>query len=139
MQAQKALNRSNRVMGGSIMVGVSPCTDTAIMEQDAANASCLNASVNQSHVAAAETSIMTLNSSIGGSQLNRSIRPMTQAYKTAQSENQVRSPFLICIISSIINTSLFADYQRYKYAQQVFWNSGEGNGVYFRMVKLDGY
>ena len=95
MQAQKALNRSNRVMGGSIMVGVSPCTDTAIMEQDAANASCLNASVNQSHVAAAETSIMTLNSSIGGSQLNRSIRPMTQAYKTAQSENQVRSPFLM--------------------------------------------
>eukprot|EP00095_Tigriopus_kingsejongensis_P007797 maker-scaffold370_size193435-snap-gene-0.42 protein:Tk07797 transcript:maker-scaffold370_size193435-snap-gene-0.42-mRNA-1 annotation:"nucleoporin nup53 isoform x3" len=92
LQAQKALTKSNKVMGGSIMIGVSPCTDPNVEEL---NTSCLfSQSVNglDASVAApkyADSSISNLNSSIGGTQLNRSIRPLAQAYKLANNEHEI--------------------------------------------------
>ena len=111
MQAQKALGKSNKVMGGSIMIGVSLCSDPVVTTEDnyANNSSILNQSqviagsssmapsknqMNQ-YVATAgggqnDHSVTTLNSSLGGSYLNRSsIRPLTQAYKAANADTDV--------------------------------------------------
>jgi len=112
MQAQKALGKSNKVMGGSIMIGVSLCSDPVVTTDDnyANNSSILN----QSHVIAGSSSMVplknqmnhsvvatgggvlndhsvtTLNSSLGGSYLNRSsIRPLTQAYKAANADADI--------------------------------------------------
>ncbi len=101
MQAQKALGKSGRVLGGSIMIGVSPCTDPSVTEeaQSVADSSVLNHSHllhNQSvaaGVAAGDTSVTTLNSSLGGARLNSSIRPLTQAYKAAASGNEASIPY----------------------------------------------
>ena len=113
MQAQKALGKSNKVMGGSIMIGVSLCSDPVVTTDDnyANNSSILNQShviagsssmaplknqMNQSVVATGsgvlnDHSVTTLNSSLGGSYLNRSsIRPLTQAYKAANADADVR-------------------------------------------------
>ena len=115
MQAQKALGKSNKVMGGSIMIGVSVCSDPEVTNDDncANNASILNHShvlagnssmapmqnqLNHSVATAAggggaglaDQSVTTLNSSLGGSYLNRSsIRPLTQAYKAANGDADI--------------------------------------------------
>lgn len=113
MQAQKALGKSNKVMGGSIMIGVSLCSDPVVTTEDnyANNSSLLNQSqviagsscmapsknqMNQSVAAAGvgltdrDHSVTTLNSSLGGSYLNRSsIRPLTQAYKAAHADTDI--------------------------------------------------
>jgi len=112
MQAQKALGKSNKVMGGSIMIGVSLCSDPVVTTDDnyANNSSILNQShviagsssmaplknqMNQSVVATGsgvlnDHSVTTLNSSLGGSYLNRSsIRPLTQAYKAANADADI--------------------------------------------------
>ena len=113
MQAQKALGKSNKVMGGSIMIGVNLCSDPVVTTDD--NYTNNSSILNQSHVIAGSSSMVplknqmnlsvsttgggalndhsvtTLNSSLGGSYLNRSsIRPLTQAYKAANADSDVR-------------------------------------------------
>ena len=80
MQAQKALAKSGRVFGGSLMIGVSICTDPSVHE--------LNGSqmLDQSHANNPEASIMSLNSSLP---VNRSIRPLTQSFMAAHNEHDV--------------------------------------------------
>ena len=106
MQAQKALGRSNRVLGGSIMIGVTPCSDQSFMasgqgasgfEPQVHSDSILNQSCpvipqqQPGQHLAADTSVTTLNSSLGGSKLNSSMRPLTQAYKAANNDHEVRN------------------------------------------------
>ena len=113
MQAQKALGKSNKVMGGSIMIGVSLCSDPVVTTEDnyannssllnqsqvIAGSSCMAPSKNQMNQSVAtagggltdrDHSVTTLHSSLGGSYLNRSsIRPLTQAYKAAHADTDV--------------------------------------------------
>jgi hypothetical protein len=110
MQAQKAMGKSNRVMGGSIMIGVSACSDPGVIEDNYIynNTSILSQSHAGARVAAAastplhyshnhsvaggfaDQSVTTLNSSLGGSHLNKSsIRPLAQAYKAANTDHDV--------------------------------------------------
>ena len=88
------------------MIGVSACTDPNVEEKYGSGG--LNASsvmLDQSYSQygrpgpsssfmappSANNSVMTLNSSLGGAaNLNRSLRPLTQAYKAANAENEVR-------------------------------------------------
>eukprot|EP00094_Tigriopus_californicus_P006582 TCALIF_06338-PA protein Name:"Similar to NUP35 Nucleoporin NUP53 (Homo sapiens)" AED:0.34 eAED:0.39 QI:0/0/0/0.6/1/1/5/0/377 len=87
LQAQKALTKNNKILGGSIMIGVSPCTDANV--EEAANTSCLfNQSLN-AHQPAENSMVTNLNSSLGGTQLNRSIRPLAQAYKSANNDLEI--------------------------------------------------
>jgi len=86
LQAQKALGRTGRVFGGSLMVGVSPCLDPP------ADATA-NASQILDHTSHQDTSVMSLNSSLATH--NRSIRPLTQSFKAAHNEHDV---------SGIVNT-----------------------------------
>ena len=58
LQAQKALGRTGRVFGGSLMVGVSPCLDPP------ADATA-NASQILDHTSHQDTSVMSLNSRYG--------------------------------------------------------------------------
>lgn len=81
MQAQKALSRSGRVFGNSLMIGVVPCLDppsdnnvSQILENP-------------------ESSVLSLNSSLAPQ--NRSIRPLTQSFKAAHNDHDV---------SAIVNT-----------------------------------
>ena len=91
MQAQKALGKNNRVVGGSIMIGVSACTDPSVVsggnDDSIANGSMAGGLDGSSvHLG----NVTNLNSSLGGTRLNSSIRPLTQAYKAAaKSENDV--------------------------------------------------
>jgi len=95
LQAQKALGKSGRILGGSIMIGVSICNDPQIVGNggDVGDESQLNQSsrpvtyLNQSTVA--DASVTTLNSSLGGARLNNSIRPLAQAYKSSSGENKI--------------------------------------------------
>ena len=86
MQAQKALGRTGRIFGGSLMVGVSPCLEPP------ADATA-NASQILDHTSNQDTSVMSLNSSLATH--NRSIRPLTQSFKAAHNEHDV---------SGIVNT-----------------------------------
>ena len=79
LQAQKALARSGRVFGGSLMVGVSPCTEPP---SEAVNASHILEQTNNQ-----DNSVLSLNSSLATH--NRSIRPLTQSYKAAHNEHEV--------------------------------------------------
>lgn len=91
MQAQKAIGRSGRVFGGSLMVGVMPCHDPPPPVADG-NISTLDHTGHYHNAtgAAADTSnVMTLNSSLATPGHNRSIRPLTQSYKNAHNENDV--------------------------------------------------
>ncbi len=105
MQAQKAVGKTGRVLGGSIMIGVSPCTDPNVTEENGAAAD--HSILGRSHIlhnqstAAADQSVTTLNSSLGGARLNSSIRPLTQAYKSAANDSQVRTT--LCIIDSLLS------------------------------------
>ena len=76
MQANKALGKNGSVMGGSIMVGICPCSDSSVL--DRLNTSVLDCTNN--------TSVANLSSTLG---TPRTIRPLTQAYKEAQEENRV--------------------------------------------------
>lgn len=77
MQANKAVTRNGSVMGGSIMVGITHCSDQSVL--DNVQTSMLETSVN--------TGVANLSSTLGGTP--RSIRPLTQAYKEAQEDNRV--------------------------------------------------
>ena len=69
MQANKAVTRNGSVMGGSIMVGITHCSDQSVL--DNVQTSMLETSVN--------TGVANLSSTLGGTP--RSIRPLTQVRK----------------------------------------------------------
>lgn len=79
LQARKALSKNGAVLGGTIMVGVAPCTELAVLDQTNVNSSVLDSSISGSGVANISTNFGT----------PRTIRPLTQAFKEAQSENKV--------------------------------------------------
>lgn len=78
LQAKKAISRNGSVLGSTIMVGVSPCTDNSVLE----NLNTTSSATSPLH----ETSVSNINSSLG---TPRSIRPLTQAYKDAQGDFKV--------------------------------------------------
>jgi len=79
LQAKKAISKNGTILGSTIMVGVAPCTDTAVLDQH-----------NASHVSPLHdnsgSGVHNINSSLS---TPRTIRPLTQAYKDAQAEHQV--------------------------------------------------
>jgi len=77
MQANKVVTKNGSVMGGSIMIGITHCTDQSVL--DNGQTSVLETSVNPG--------VANLSSTLGGTP--RSIRPLTQAYKEAQEDNRV--------------------------------------------------
>lgn len=77
MQANKAVAKNGCVMGGSIMIGITHCKDTGVLDQ--VQQTLLDSSVN--------TSVANISSALGTTP--RSIRPLTQAYKEAQEDNKV--------------------------------------------------
>jgi len=87
-QAQSALSRSGRILGGTLMIGVALCQDADVTNGTAGAGE--GSLLDQSTAAArANTSVNTLNTTGVNGTPSRSIRPLTQAYKTAQSENEV--------------------------------------------------
>jgi len=96
-QAQSALSRSGRILGGTLMIGVTLCQDADIQAMNS------NGAAGSTTAAGNDTSLLDQSSSGGGKQhlnntsmalnvtnaSNRSIRPLTQAYKAAQSEHEV--------------------------------------------------
>ena len=95
MQAQSALGRHGRIMGGTLMIGVVPSqgftnangtqNNSQILDQ---RSSC--GRLDNSHIA-------NISSNLGNTP-SKSIRPLTQAYKAAHSEHEVR----ICLINTKI-------------------------------------
>lgn len=82
LQAKKALSKNGTIVGGTIMIGIRPCTDESVLEQGnttCGNASLLDASCNGSQIANLSTGFGT----------PRTIRPLTQAFKEAQGESKV--------------------------------------------------
>jgi len=78
MMANKAVAKNGCVLGGSIMVGISNCKDTSVMDH-LNTSSLVDNSILSSSVANLSTGLGT----------PRTIRPLTQAYKEAQAENKV--------------------------------------------------
>jgi len=78
MQANKAVAKNGCVLGGSIMVGISSCKDETVLDNLNAS-SMVDNSILSSSVANLSTGLGT----------PRTIRPLTQAYKDAQTENKV--------------------------------------------------
>ncbi len=90
VQAQKALSKSIRVLGGSIMIGVCPCTD-ANVEENVASVSALGRTETSFFESGGNVS--NVNSTFGGNgaRLNTSIRPLAQTLKSSSNQNQVLS------------------------------------------------
>ena len=78
MQANKAVAKNGCVLGGSIMVGISSCKDTSVLD-NLNMSSVVDNSILSNSVANLSTGLGT----------PRTIRPLTQAYKEAQAENKV--------------------------------------------------
>ena len=68
MQASKAVTRNGSVLGGSIMIGITHCSDQSVI--DNLQTSVLETSVN--------SSVANLSSTLGTTP--RSIRPLTQVW-----------------------------------------------------------
>ena len=86
MQAQSALGRHGRIMGGTLMIGVVPCQGDNNLNTTHNNSNILD---QRSSVGRLDNSnIANISSSLGNT-TNKSIRPLTQAYKAAQSEHEV--------------------------------------------------
>jgi len=79
LQARKALSKNGSVLGGTIMVGVCPCTEDTVLQQGNTSSSILENSIVGSGVANISTGLGT----------PRTVRPLTQAFKEAQTENRV--------------------------------------------------
>jgi len=80
LQARKALSKNGSILGGTIMVGVAACTEESVLNQ---------ANTNTSHSILESSTLGTNVSNISGLGTPRSVRPLTQAYKEAQTENKV--------------------------------------------------
>lgn len=83
LQAKKALSKNGKVFGGCMMVGATPCIDKGVMEEEKENTSLIHP------VIGGTPGNTTFPSTPGGSSKNIPIRPLTAAYKTARSENEV--------------------------------------------------
>jgi len=89
-QAQSALSRSGRVLSGTLMIGVSLTPDAEAQALSNGAEGILDGSGAPGAVGNPNTSVTTLNNtSINGGTPNRSIRPLAQAYKAAQSEHEL--------------------------------------------------
>ena len=78
MMAKKTMAKNGCVLGGSIMVGISNCKDTAVLD-NLNTSSVLDSSILSTSVANLSTGLAT----------PRTIRPLTQAYKEFQAETKV--------------------------------------------------
>ena len=78
MMANKAVAKNGCVLGGSIMVGISHCKDTSVLDQ-LNTSSVVDSSILSTSVANLSTGLAT----------PRTIRPLAQAYKESQTENKV--------------------------------------------------
>jgi len=91
MQAQKALGRSGRVFGGTLMVGVVPCADPGNLDSSHLESSVFGGvtTVPPHHesVAAESFALPNANSTLN---TTKSIRPLTQSYRMAQKDLDVR-------------------------------------------------
>jgi len=87
-QASSALSRSGRVLSGTLMIGVSLTPDAEVAAlangQATSNGDLLDQSSSKANISTA-----TLNTSVAAGTPNRSIRPLAQAYKAAQSEHEL--------------------------------------------------
>ncbi|KAK3594132.1 hypothetical protein CHS0354_040903 [Potamilus streckersoni] len=81
IQAKKALSKNGKILGGSIMIGVTACIDKKAMEEDKENGINISISTpNTSRLTSTQGSI---------SKGSTPIRPLTAAYKAARSESEV--------------------------------------------------
>ena len=74
-QAQSALSRSGKILGGTLMIGVTLCPESEAMAEAAAGDGLQDSRNN-----------LSLSTSLNTS---RSVRPLAQAYKSAQNEHEV--------------------------------------------------
>ena len=101
MQAQSALGRHGRIMGGTLMIGVVPCQGDTNLNTTHNNSNILD---QKSSVGRLDNSnIANISSSLGNT-TNKSIRPLTQAYKAAQSEHEVFFQFIFSLMINQIST-----------------------------------
>lgn len=89
MQAQSALGRHGRIMGGTLMIGVMPSQGDAHTNAGQNSSQILDQRASHSRAGRSDSSCITNISSNLGSTPSKSIRPLTQAYKAAQSEHEV--------------------------------------------------
>ncbi|CAG2244616.1 NUP35 [Mytilus edulis] len=82
LQAKKALSKNGRMFAGNIMVGVTPCIDKSVMEDKE------NPSFSGTPVLGLMDTPVTSKGTPGTSK-GTPIRPLTAAYKSARSENDV--------------------------------------------------
>jgi hypothetical protein len=90
MQAQKALGRSGRVFGGTLMVGVVPCSDPSNLDSSHMEGSVFGGvttvPAHNESVMADSFVIPNANSTLN---TTKSIRPLTQSYRLAQKDLDV--------------------------------------------------
>ncbi|XP_060068231.1 nucleoporin NUP35-like [Ylistrum balloti] len=82
LQAKKALSKNGKVFGGCMMVGATPCIEKSVMEEEKENTSLI-------HPVLGTPGGNTTFHTPGGNSRNTPIRPLTAAYRTARSENEV--------------------------------------------------
>ncbi|KAL5006330.1 hypothetical protein ScPMuIL_015136 [Solemya velum] len=87
LQAKKALSKNGKVYGGSIMVGVTPCIDMSVMEDDKENGGMLQ----NGTIGLSTPSNTSLHGTMGagGGTAGTPIRPLTAAYMAAKNETEV--------------------------------------------------
>ena len=86
MQAQSALGRHGRIMGGTLMIGVVPFDGEPNASITHNNSHMTDSRYNAGRLD--NSHIANISSNLGNT-TSRSIRPLTQAYKAAQSEHEV--------------------------------------------------
>ena len=92
MQAQSALGRHGRIMGGTLMIGVVPSDGEPNASITHNNSHMTDSRYNSGRLD--NSHIANISSNLGNT-TSRSIRPLTQAYKAAQSEHEVTFVFII--------------------------------------------
>ena len=90
MQAQSALGRHGRIMGGTLMIGVVPLQGDPNLSSVQNNSQLLDHRHTASRLD--NSHITNISSTLGGTP-GKSIRPLTQAYKATQSEHEVCTNF----------------------------------------------
>ena len=100
MQAQSALGRHGRIMGGTLMIGVVPSDGEPNASITHNNSHMTDSRYNSGRLD--NSHIANISSNLGNT-TSRSIRPLTQAYKAAQSEHEVTFVFIIGYHSIFIN------------------------------------
>ena len=129
MQAQKALGRSGRVFSGTLMIGVTPCLDPP------------SEAVNSSHILdqsathnPANSSVMSLNSSLATHGHNRSIRPLTQSYMAAHNDHEVNTKIIPAFLIPMLNRTYLTGIGLGEHTEQKHGYRNQGYGIYFWLV-----